>query len=202
MENLDIRTIEDRTEIETFIERVRSQTGVTLPDTYVQNSKVVGVFSGVKMVGGYMVVTKPGFRSLQFVPDQIKRDHLFFKNSDYEMMEINGLWIGPGIKTPKAQFKVWMHIIKDIFFARKKYLLLMSDSNNRTIKRLHSLANPTTLFEGVPNLMAGERTHSSIRVGYTTRWQVILNIPSYVAELRNRERRLTQGVKERLSLQS
>jgi hypothetical protein len=202
MDNLNIRTIESENEIELFIDRVRSHTGVTLPELYVRNSKVVGVFSVGKLVGGYMVVTKPNFRSLRFVPDSIKRDHQFFKNDEYEMMEINGLWIGPGIKTPKAQFKVWMHLVKDIFFARKKYLLLMSDSSNKTIKRLHSMANPTILFEGAPQLMAGEHTHHSIRVGYTTRWQVISNIPSYIAELRSRERRYSQGLKEKLSMQS
>ena len=202
MDNLKIKTIEDDKGIELFIDRVESHTGVRLPTLYAKNSKVVGVFADDKMVGGYMVVTQPGFRSLRFVPDSVKREHSFFKNDDYEMMEVNGLWIGPGIKTPKAQFKAWMHLIKDIFFARKKYLLLMSDSSNKTIQKLHSLANPTVLFEGAPQIMAGERTHSNIRVSYTTRWQVVSNLPKYVAELRSRERRVTRGVREKLSMQS
>ena len=202
MDNLNIRTIEDDKGIELFIDRVESHTGVRLPTLYAKNSKVVGVFSNNKMVGGYMIVTKPGFRSLQFVPDSVKNEHSFFQNDDYEMMEVNGLWIGPGIKTPKAQFKVWMHLIKDIFFARKKYLLLMSDSSNRTIKKLHSLAHPTVLFEGAPQVMTGESTHNCIRVSYTTRWQVVSNLPKYVAELRSRERRVTRSVKEKLSMQS
>lgn len=202
MHNLEIRTISDNEGIELFIDRVESHTGVRLPTLYAQNSKVVGVFSDNKLVGGYMVVTQPGFRSLQFVPDRIKKEHPFFKNDSYEMMEINGLWVGPGIKTPKAQFKVWMHLVKDIFFARKKFLLLMSHSNNKTIKKLHSLANPTVLFEGAPQIMAGDKTHSNIRVSYTTRWQVISNLPKYVAELRSRERRVNQGIKDKLSMQS
>lgn len=202
MDNLEIRTVEDNKGIELFIERVENYTGVRLPEPYVRNSKVVGVFSNEKMVGGYMVVTKPGFRSLLFVPDPVKKEHSFFQNDDYEMMEINGLWIGPGIKTPKAQFKVWMHLIKDIFFARKKYLLLMSSSNNKSIKRLHNMANPTILFEGTPQLLAGDNTHNDIRVSYTTRWKLVSNLPRYVSEMRNRERRVSRGLKEKLSMQS
>jgi len=202
MDNLKIKTITDEAGIELFIARVETHTGVRLPETYVRNSKVVGVFADNSMVGGYMVVTKPGFRSLQFVPDRIKNEHSFFQNEEYEMMEVNGLWVGPGIKTPRAQFKVWMHLVKDIFFAKKKYLLLMSDSNNKTIKRLHALANPTPLFEGAPQVMAGESTHGNIRVSYTTRWQVMSNLPRYISELRSRERRVSQGLRNKLSMQS
>ena len=54
-------------------------------------------------------------RSLLFVPDEAKRNNKFFKNEEFEMMEVNGLWIGPALKSPSMQLKGWGHLIKDIF---------------------------------------------------------------------------------------
>ena len=45
--------------------------------------------------------------------------------------------------------------------------------------------------------MAGAQSHSTIRVSYTTRWQMILNMPRYFMVYRNRERRSTKRLKDR-----
>ena len=144
-----------------------------------------------------MLVSKPQFRSLLFVPDSIKSSSKFFKNDTYEMLEVNGVWLSPAIKTPKMQYKFWMKLLLDIFLTKKKYLLLMSNLKNKNIGYLHSLANPEILYEGSPNLMAGEKSHEMIRVGYTTRWRAVLNLPKYWLELKSRERRARNFAKQR-----
>lgn len=144
-----------------------------------------------------MLVTKPGFRSLLFVPDAIKKQHNFFSNDEYEMMEVNGLWIGPAIKTAQQQFMVWKNLMGDVFFSKKKYILLMSDSRNKNIEYIHGLTNPNRLYEGAPLLMAGEQSHKRIRVSYTTRWRVLLNIPRYWFEYRRREQRVKVKLDQR-----
>lgn len=191
MEKLAFREIETKTETELFIEKFYATGRVRLPFDYVNNSKIIGIFLHDKMVAGYMIVTKPGFRSLMFVPDQVKKSNDFFKNDQNDMLEINGLWIGPSIKSPKQQFKIWLHIATRVITSRKKYLLLMSNSKNKNIQFLHSLIKPVPVYEGAPNLMAGDKTHETIKVGYAKPWNCFACIPQYwVAVVKNRQRRL------------
>ncbi|PCH58946.1 MAG: hypothetical protein COC19_08040 [SAR86 cluster bacterium] len=194
---LSFKTITSEEETSQFLDKIEDQTDVKLPTEYANNSKIVGVFLQNELVGGYMLVTKPYFRSLLFVPDKIKIQHPFFKNDEYEMMEVNGLWLGAAIKTPKLQYRFWMHLVKDIFLAKKKYLLLMSDSKNKNIEYIHNLTKPEIFYQGAPDLMAGDKSHSSIRVGFTTRWSLVLNAPKYFLELKSRQSRVKKGAKQR-----
>lgn len=197
MEKLEFRILVNESEIDLFTDKIENFTNVRLPKTYVNSSKIVGAFLHEKLVGGYMLVTQPQFRSLLFVPDQIKNSHPFFKNDTYEMLEVNGVWMSPAIRTPKLQFRFWMKLLFDVFMEKKKYLLLMSNLKNKNIEYLHSLSKPEILYEGTPNLLAGDNSHEMIRVGYTTRTKSILNIPKYWMELRDRERRAKEFSNQR-----
>ena len=199
MEKMIFKTLKSEDEIKLFLDKVENYTGVRLPQNYAQNSKIVGVFLHDKLAAGYMLITRPGFRSLMFVPDNIKNSHKFFTNDQYEMMEVNGLWIGNAIKKPQMQFRIWLNLAKDIIISRKKYLLLMSNSNSKNIEYLHSLTNPVMLYEGTPNLMPGEKSYSRIRVSFTTRWKCFASIPKYwVVVSKNRQRRIRIATRQRI----
>ncbi len=189
MNDLQFRTITDEATLELFLEKFKNFTGVKLPLDYAKRSKVVGVFSHEKLSAGYMLITKPNYRSLAFIPSQSKTNNAFFSKDEYEMMEVNGLWIGPNLRTPQEQFRVWLKLVIDIFMCKKNYLLLMCDARNENIKFLHSLTKPEYLYEGEPFVMAGERSAPKIRVSYTTRWKMIAGIPSYISQLKSREKR-------------
>jgi hypothetical protein len=73
----------------------------------------------------------------------------------------------------------------------------MADLRNSNIRNIHSLTNPELLYEGAPMLMAGAKSHSTIRVSYTTRWQMLLNIPKYYIAYRERAKRSTKRAKVR-----
>lgn len=191
MEKLAFREIETRNETELFIEKFRNSAGVRLPLNYVENSQTIGVFLHDKLVAGYMIVTKPGYRSLMFVPDEVKKSNKFFQSSQHDMLEVNGLWIGPSIKTPQQQFRVWFHMAMKVITSRKKYVLLMSNSKNKNIQALHGLIKSVPIYEGSPNLMVGDESHETIKVGFTTPWDCFACIPKYwVAVVKNRQRRL------------
>ncbi len=189
MEKLVFKRITAENEIDLFLDRFENYVGVRLPFNYAKNSTIVGVFLHDKLVGGYMIVTKPGFRSLMFVPDSIKKSDKFFQQDQYEMMEINGLWISQTIKSTKQQFSVWMRIMKDIFLAKKRFIILMGDARNKNIEHIHSLTSPTKIYEGTPSLMVGFESHSKIRVSYTTRWNILKGIHKYWREYKSRESR-------------
>ncbi len=197
MEAIKFKTLSKESEIDLYLSKFEGFVGVRLPHDYSLRSTIVGAFKGDDMIGGYMLVTKPQFRSLMFVPDQVKEQGRFFKNDQYEMMEVNGVWLSAAVKSAADQYRFWMKMILDIFMARKKYILLMADLRNANVRNIHGMTNPELLYEGPPMLMAGARSHSSIRVSYTTRWQMILNMPRYFMEYRNRERRSSRRLKER-----
>ncbi|MCG8415412.1 MAG: hypothetical protein MI746_14435 [Pseudomonadales bacterium] len=198
MDKLNVRTLSTSEELEHYTEVVRSYSGVKLPKRYVANSKVVGFFLHEKLVAGYMLVTKPEFRSLMFIPDEVKSSHDFFKNDKFEMMEVNGLWVGSSVRNPKHRMQIWTKLVLDIFFCRKKYLLLMSNSKNKVVQSMHSYLKPTELYEGAPMLMAGDATHEKVRITFANRWQCLLNLPRFWSDMKSRERRLSALFKQRL----
>lgn len=197
MDAIKFKTLTTESEIEKYISKFEGFVGVRLPYDYTMRSRIIGVFKGDEMVGGYMLVTKPEFRSLMFVPDSVKRHHEFFKNDQFEMMEVNGVWISVSLKSAIDYFRIWIHMMWDVFMTKKNFVLLMADLRNGNVKNIHSLTNPELLYEGPPMLMAGGKSHSTIRVSYTTRWQMVLNIPRYWMEYKNREKRFNRRLKER-----
>ena len=197
MEAIKFKTLTTDSEIEKYISKFESFVGVRLPYDYTMRSKIIGAFKGEEMVAGYMLVTKPQFRSLMFVPDEIKAQHQFFKNDQYEMMEVNGVWISVSLKSAIDYFRIWIHMMWDVFMSKKNYVLLMADLRNGNVKNIHNLTSPELLYEGPPMLMPGSKSHSTIRVSYTTRWQMMLNIPRYWMEYKSREKRFNKRLKER-----
>lgn len=186
MEAITFRTLTEESDINEYLQRFEGYVQVKLPYDYTRRSRIVAAYKGNRMVAGYMLVTRPDFRSLMFVPDEVREQHEFFQNDQYEMMEVNGLWIGAGVRRASDQFRIWLHMLRDVFLCRKKYVLLMADMRNTNIGRIHALMGSNEIYQGPPLLMAGSKTHSIIRVGYTTRWTLIRNFPKYLAEYRQR----------------
>lgn len=197
MEAIKFRTLTSEQDIDTFLGRFESYVGVKLPYDYAQRSTFVAGFKGDEMVGGYMLVIKPEFRSLMFVPDSVRAEHDFFRNDSYDMMEINGVWMSASLKTAAEQFGIWLRLILDAFKCRKQYVLLMANQRNLNIRHVHAMTGAKDIYEGEPMLMAGEKSHSSIRVSYTTRWSLLLNVPRYWFEYKSRERRFHRRLKQR-----
>lgn len=197
MEAIKFKTLTNEQEIDTFLSRFESYVGVKLPYDYAQRSTFVAGFKGNEMVGGYMLVTKPEFRSLMFIPDSVRAEHDFFRNDSYDMMEINGVWMSASLKTAAEQFGIWLRLILDAFKCRKQYVLLMANQRNLNIRHVHAMTGAKDIYEGEPMLMAGEKSHSSIRVSYTTRWSLLLNVPRYWFEYKSRERRFHRRLKQR-----
>jgi hypothetical protein len=189
MNKLNFKVLDDKKAIENVLDKIENYSGVRLPIAYAEQNKVVGVFLQEQLVAGYIIVTNPESRSLMFVPTQALSNSKLASTDSYDVMEVNGLWIGPSVKTPIMQAKVWLHLIKDIFMSKKKYVLLMRDSRNRNMERFFAMANPVALYDGPPILMAGEKSHQNIQVSFTTRWSIVLNCYKYVGEIKNRMKR-------------
>ena len=190
MAKVTFNTVINDNELDKFLSMTEHHSGVRLPLAYAKNAKVVGAYVNGHLAGGYMLVTRPEFRTLMFVPDRCKRWNPFVENSPYDMLEVNALWVGPAIKTPRMQLRFWTALVFDIFFARKHYLLLMSNAKNRTIQYIHQMTNPTIIYEGAPQLPSGYSSHAEIRVAYTTRWSIMLNFPRYLSEIHSRNMRI------------
>lgn len=186
MEKLDFRTINDEVTRKTVISKIHHYSGVMLPESYLEQGKTVGVFLHNQLVAGYILVTRPKFRSLLFVPDKTKSESHFLSENQYDCIEINGLWISPALKKPMLQMKVWFRLVWDIFSCKKQYVLLMRNLNNKSMARFMTMANPVDIYSGEPFVMAGQTTHERIQVSYTTRWKLITNSYKYFLELLRR----------------
>lgn len=186
MEKLDFRVINDEATKKKVLSKIHNYTGVMLPDSYLEQGKTVGVFLHNQLVAGYILVTKPKFRSLLFVPDKSKSENRFLSENQYDCMEINGLWISPALKTPMLQMRVWFRLVLDIFSCKKQYVLLMRNLNNKSMARFMTMANPISIYSGEPFVMAGQATHELIQVSYTTRWKLLANSYKYLLELLRR----------------
>ena len=73
------------------------------------------------------------------------------------MLEINGLWISPALKTLYLQMCVWKKLIKDVFSCKRKNVLLMRCKRNKSMEKFLGMANPELLYEGEPLPMAGQK---------------------------------------------
>lgn len=197
MEKINFRTLDKEQDINHFLSRFESYVGVRLPYDYASRSIFVAGYKGEEMVGGYMLVTRPEFRSLMFVPDQVRQSHPFFNNDSYDMMEINGVWMSAKLKTASEQFQIWVHLILNAFKCRKQFILLMANQRNINIRHIHAMTGAVDIYEGPPMLMSGDKSHSTIRVSYTTRWTFLMNLPRYWMEHKSRERRMARRLKER-----
>jgi len=197
METLEFRKLESKSEVDEYLEKFQGFVGVRLPYDYSMRSEIVGMFKGDSMIGGYMLVTKPAFRSLMFVPDHVKTENHFFANDEYEMMEVNGVWLGAAVKSAIEQYRFWTHLMWDVFTSRKKYILLMADLRNANVHNIHSLTSPEILYEGAPSLVAGTVSHSNIRVSFTTRWRMLLNVTKYYLAYKDRVQRSNKRAKAR-----
>ncbi len=193
MDKLIFKTLVSNDEIDLVLNKVERYSGVRLPIVYAKNSKIVGVFLHNNLVACYMLVTRPGFRSIMFLPDNIRSSVELSSIDEFEMMEVNGLWIGPALKTPILQIRVWLQLVKDIFMCKKRFVLLMRDSRNSCMERFFDMANPRKLYSGQPFQSAENSTHASIEVSYTTRWKIVLNIHKYLRELADRQKRAKRG---------
>ena len=192
MEKLKFKTLVKHQDISDFLDKIEHHSGVRLPIEYVKRSKVVGAFLHDQLVATYMLVTSPGYRSMLFVPDAVKDKNGFFSQDSFDMLEVNGLWISPALKTPYLQMCVWAKLIKDIFLCKRKYVLLMRSKRNRSMEKFLGMANPELLYEGEPLPMAGEKTHEVIQVSRTTRWSIVANTPKYALEFYRRMKRAEQ----------
>lgn len=189
MEKLDFREISEKSELECYLLRFHDYVGVKLPEEYVKRCKVVGVFLHNRLVGGYMLVSDPPFRSLLFVPDTTKRKSSSLSSNPDDFLEVNGLWLSAGLKSPELQLAVWFHLVANIFLCKKKFVLLLRNSQNQAMKRLMNLAKPELLYDGAPQIMAGESTHERIQVSVTSRWNILMFSYKYWFELKERQRR-------------
>ncbi len=76
-------------------------------------------------------------------------------------------------------------------------MLLMANQRNINIRHIHAMTGVQDIYVGEPMLMSGEKNHSTIRVSYTTRWSLLMNLPRYWLEYKSREHRFVRRLKQR-----
>ena len=167
-----------------------------LPTAYAAQGTVVGFYNDQQqLVGGYMLITEPGFRSLLALPHHVKREDRFFKhNLPAEMMEVNGLWLHRRYTIGAPSVFFWRTLLQDMIACRKPYVLLMRDSRNVGVGKTHDQLHPTRIYAGLSQPAPGMKTHHEIVLAYTTRARLMW---AYATVLSFYFKRLVKGSKRR-----
>jgi hypothetical protein len=165
---LHFRQIKEINLINNYVNIFEKYVGVPLPLGYFKANKVVGCFNeNENLVGGYTIVTNTNLRGLAIIPDIIKFNSEFLKNTpETQMTEVNGVWLDDSVKTFINRSKFWFQIVSDIKKTDRRYLLLWYNAQISGLRTLYSVIDATTIHEGEAYNKVGSKTHSNVFVGY------------------------------------
>lgn len=162
---LKIRELDDDIEVEKFLVKFKDNIGVKLSLSYSKQGKVFGAYVDNQLVGGFMVITEPSYRSLMFVPDHVKdEDPILKSNSIRDFVEVNGFWIENRYRATNLSTKIWLSIRKEVLRANKTYLLLMYNAENKGLAKIYANMKPKRIYLGPARVMANQVTHNNIAV--------------------------------------
>ncbi len=165
---LTIRNIVSDDEKEIFLDHFEHSVGVRVPRAYLDQGRIVGYFSDDgEMLGGYALIMEPGFRSLLFIPDQVKKNSAFLRENTLEsFLEVNCAWLSPKVKSNMDAIRFWMHMRREILACNRTYLLVMYNRKVRYLATFYARLNPRKIYEGPTELKPGEQGHDEVFVGY------------------------------------
>ncbi len=106
------RNLDSENDINSFIGGFQRETGFSLDKNYLRQGQIVGMFSREgQLVGGYCLITEPAFRSLMFLPENLKQN---VTRKLKKVAEVNGVFINKELRKQGASMTLWNNIGKTI----------------------------------------------------------------------------------------
>ena len=144
---------------------------VVLPMAYARQGFMTACHSDDgSLVGAYLIVTSPVFRTMVVTPQFVRENSLFFQNvSMHDCVEVNALWLSPEVTSKMEAISFWRKVVGDILKTNRLYLLLFYNSEIKALHRWYSYMSPTQVYVGPTEVLEGAKSHSSIFVGWVAR---------------------------------
>lgn len=177
MSRLEFLSLSQDSEIDHFLECFKKYVNVKLPAAYAKSGDVIGVFKGGEMIGGYMLITKGPFRSMAFVPDEIKKNLPTLREcSRTDFVEVNGFWVSEAYRRSHESLQMWLKLRKDILATKASYLLLFYNAQAKGLSQFYEKAmNPRLVYRGKPMENATATTsYAEVTISMVSRLDVRL----------------------------
>jgi hypothetical protein len=125
---------------------------VLFPLEYLERSKVYAwLDKNGEILGGFMIVTKGPFRVLNSIPDYADAKPLCEK----EVAEITGVFLSSSLRGRQKSFEFWMRLYWKLILAKRKYYVYSYTLKKPQLQRMYSMTQPSVLFKGKTNQLAG-----------------------------------------------
>ena len=181
-----VKRLVDNQSIEKYIQRFEELVGVRMPKEYLTRGIIYGCHNKVgELVGGYTLINMPPYRGVVFLPDDIRRNHWFFRTvSMNHMLEVNGVWLEPTVRfTASGWFTFWRHVVRAVGRTGKRYVLVWYNNRNRHLHRFYSRVMKEQVYTGPSAPNGNERTHPEICVAYTTHMKLYWSLARLVPKI-------------------
>jgi hypothetical protein len=143
-------------ELKEFQGHVKREINIEFPLQYLKQGFVRAFKNSKgKMVGGYALILKGPFRTL----DSIESNKTVNSLNHSETMEVTALWLDRSLRSGIASVCFWLRFSRDASTQPgKKYCVYAYDLDNEKLKRLYSLASPTVLYRGETKKLEGMKS--------------------------------------------
>ncbi len=140
-------------ELREFQEHVKQQINIEFPLQYFKQGFIRAFKNSKgKMVGGYALILKGPFRTLE----SIKCHKAASSLDPAETMEVTALWLDRSLRSGISSTQFWLKFSRDVATRPgKKYCVYAYDLHNEKLKKLYSMASPTVLYRGETKQLEG-----------------------------------------------
>lgn len=133
--------------------------GVAFPLAYLARGRVVGLFEGERLVGGFAVVQQGPFRSVEQLPASARtRVACRLDACPQGVVEVNGLFLSPQVACPEAVVAFWSALAAELCRSSASGLLYSYPVSSRALRRLYGVLQPELLYAGPVRRLEGMAT--------------------------------------------
>lgn len=151
------RRIEDERSLARYSEWTQRYLDVKYPQEYLSRARVVALVSEGplgevdKILGGYIIASKPPFRVLEQLPRQVVEGNAELAARINRCLELTGLWIHPQLRCGRLRFQLWWSLFMDTLkecMRGRHFLLYSYDSSKKKLGEMYQFSKPSRIYEG------------------------------------------------------
>lgn len=151
------RKIEDDRNLTRYSEWTERYLDVKYPQDYLRRSHVMAIVSENpfgeidKILGGYIIASKPPFRVLEQLPRQVIEANAELAGRMGRCLELTGLWIHPQLRCGRLRFQLWWRLFMDTLrecLHGRHFLLYSYDASKKKLGEMYQFSKPSRIYEG------------------------------------------------------
>lgn len=124
--------------------------GVKYPLEYLKQGKVFGAFKDGELVGGFNLILNGPFRTVHFLPDEVRRNAPILSSvAEENLVELGGVWLcGKAVNQTKDSNLFWMSVIRSIVRCGKPYVIYGYNKQTPNLEKVYDKFNGVKIYVG------------------------------------------------------